>query len=68
MMIAQMDRDLLPWLLGIANGKPHPPGDFLRCLADAALRADAVNYPALRPALLEIRDRFPNYFDPGVPE
>jgi hypothetical protein len=63
MMIAQLDGDLLPWLLGIAHGKPHRPGDFLRSLAEAALRADSVNYPSLRPALLEIRNRFPEYSD-----
>lgn len=61
------DRDLLPWLLGIANGKPHPSGDFLRSLADAALRADATNYPILRPALVAIREKYPEYCDPEVP-
>lgn len=62
-MIAQTDPELLPWLLGIANSQPTRAGDFLVCLASAALRADHVNYPDLRPALLSIRDRFPKYRD-----
>ena len=62
-MIAQGDPELLPWLLGIANGKPVGAGGFLTALAGAALRADSQNYTDLRPALLAIRDRFPKYHD-----
>jgi hypothetical protein len=65
-MVAHTDRELLPWLLGIANGKPTRSGDFLRCLAEAALRADVANYPIVRPALLQIREKYPDYCDPEV--
>jgi len=64
-MIAHQDPKLLPWLLGIVNGCPNPSGDFLRALAEAALRADAENYVTLRPALLDIRTRYPEYEDRG---
>jgi hypothetical protein len=62
-VIAQTDRELLPWLLGIVNGKPEPAGGFLQALAGAALRADFQNYADMRPGLLSIRDRFPKYRD-----
>jgi hypothetical protein len=62
-VIAQTDPELLPWLLGIENGKPTSAGGFLTALAGAALRADSQNYGDLRPALLKIRDRFPKYHD-----
>lgn len=65
-MFAQMDAELLPWLLGIVNGIPTRLGGFLRALADAALRADAKNYAILRPALLQIRDKYPDYRDAGA--
>lgn len=62
-MIAQQDPELLPWLLGIVNSKPEPAGGFLQALAGAALRADHQNYADMRPGLLSIRDRFPEYHD-----
>ena len=63
-MIAHEDPELLPWLMGIMNGRPTRAGDFLRSLAGAALRADFQNYREIRPALLNIRDRYPQYDDP----
>jgi hypothetical protein len=62
-MTAHQDLKLFPWLLGIINNKPTRAGDFLRSLADAALRADAENYITLRPALLDIRTKYPGYRD-----
>jgi HK97 family phage major capsid protein len=59
----QNDPELIEWLLGIVNGKPTPSGDFLRSIAEAALRADAENYPLLRPALLQLHKKFPGYRD-----
>lgn len=64
MLTTHEDAELLPWLLGIANGKPTPAGDFLRSLADAALRADGMNYLVLRPALQHVREKYPKYHDP----
>ena len=60
-MNAQTDAALVRWLYGIVHGEPTPPGEFLQCLAQAALRADVVNYARLRPALLEIAAAFPEY-------
>lgn len=60
-LMAQEDAELLSWLLGIANNKPHRAGDFLHALADAALRADCENYPLMRPFLLEMKKKYPQY-------
>lgn len=61
--IAQNDPQLIEWLLGIVNGKPTRSGDFLRSVAEAALRADHQNYLLLRPALLEMQKKYPEYLD-----
>lgn len=66
-MIVQTDPALISWVLGISNGKPTRSGDFLRALADAALRADALNYAILRPALLELKEKYPQYVDNSDP-
>jgi len=66
-MIVQTDPALISWVLGIANGKPTRSGDFLRALADAALRADALNYEILRPALLQLKEKYPQYLDDSDP-
>lgn len=63
-MIAQEDSELRDWLWGITNRKPSAPGDFLKSLADAALRADWENYPLMRPMLLQIKAKYPEYCDP----
>lgn len=56
--IGHHDSELTDWLLNVVNSNA---GDFLRDLAKAALRADHENYPLLRPALLEIKKRYPKY-------
>jgi hypothetical protein len=60
---AHTDSELNGWLLTVVNGDPArgvaPAGDFLRTLAQAALRADPSNYALLRPALLELRAKYP---------
>lgn len=53
------DFELTDWLLVVVND--GLAGDFLKFLAMAALRADHENYPILRPALLEIKKRYPKY-------
>lgn len=60
-MIAHTDPVVLPWLLGIVHHQPYKPGDFLISLADAALRADHENYPILRPALVHLKEKYPQY-------
>ena len=58
-MNAHTDLELNSWLLTILNGDPErriaKAGDFLRSLAQAAMRADVSNYAILRPALLQLR-------------
>lgn len=57
-MIAQQDDpELLEWLI---NASAHA-GGFLSTLADAALRADGQNYPILRPAILDLRAKYPKF-------
>lgn len=64
-MNAHSDPELNEWLLNVVNGsvekKIPPAGDFLKSLASAALRADPTNYAILRPALLKIKERYPEY-------
>lgn len=55
------DQMLDEWLYGILHGEPEPSGDFLRTLANAAVRADPDNRASLTPALFEIMARFPKY-------
>lgn len=60
MLIAQIDdEDLFQWLL---NAHAHA-GDFLKALAEAGLRADMYNYPVLRPVLLEMKLKYPQYLN-----
>ena len=60
-MALMQDEELHNWLLGIAHGHPTQAGSFLRALADASFRADDTNYAILRPALLEIQAKYPEY-------
>lgn len=62
-MIAQSDPVLAPWLFGIVNNKPRRPGDFLKSVAEAALRADPENYAILYPALIVLQAKYPQYVD-----
>lgn len=54
-MLAQEDDELFNWL----DSAFHHAGSFLSTLAEAALRADAFNYPILRPALLFFKKKYP---------
>jgi hypothetical protein len=57
-LVAQSDDpELLEWL---SNAK-EKSGDFVRNLAEAALRADRHNYWVLRPVLVEMRKKYPAY-------
>jgi hypothetical protein len=60
-MTAYYDPEVLVWLMGIENGEPVGAGGFLRDLAQCALRADSDNYRILRPALLQIKAKYPQY-------
>lgn len=57
-MIMQMDDPLFfDWAINASRRG----GAFLSHLAAAALRADAENYTLLRPVLLEMRKKYPQY-------
>jgi hypothetical protein len=61
MLIAQSDDpELLEWL----NNASQRGGGFVSSLANAGLKADWENYPILRPVLLEMRTKYPNYDRP----
>lgn len=65
-MNAHTDNELNKWLLTVCcNGDPErsvaPAGDFLKSLANAAFRADPLNYAILRPALLAMKVKYPEY-------
>jgi hypothetical protein len=51
------DMELYAWL----NGAHAKAGDFLKAIAEAAFRADESNYAILRPALLELKAKYPKY-------
>ena len=61
MLCANNDEELSPWLFGIIKGQPTKAGGFLTAVAEAAFRGDMFNYQILRPALLELKKKYPNY-------
>lgn len=60
--MAQDDPELFPWLEA-ASGRTDQPGGggFVRTIAEAGLRADYENYALLRPVLLKLKDKYPEY-------
>jgi hypothetical protein len=63
-MMAQDDPELFLWIQTAAGHlAPKRPqaGGFLSTMALAALRADHDNYRILRPALLELKAKYPQY-------
>ncbi len=61
-MIWQEDEELIDWLL---NLEPMNAGSFLRAIGEAAMRADSQNYPVMRPLLLELKKKYPDYAKPN---
>ena len=60
-MIAQTDDELMDWIYCLANQSPRRSGGFLESLSQAAVRADQENYLLLRPALLALKRKYPEY-------
>ena len=61
-LIAQTDNEgLFRW---IQNAQMNG-GGFITAIATAALLADTYNYPLLRPSLIAIRGRYPDYEAPA---
>ncbi len=60
-MTAQEDSELFNWIFCLANQTPRKSGGFLASVGDMAIRADAENYLLLRPALLQLKKKYPEY-------
>ena len=60
-MTAQEDPELMDWVLCLVNQAPRRSGGFLESLGMAAARADGENYLLLRPALLAMKRKYPEY-------
>jgi hypothetical protein len=60
-MTSEADPQLAPWIMGLIEDRPIRPGSFLKSLAECACRADPENYKLLRPALLKLRAKYPQY-------
>ena len=54
----QEDAELIEWVL---NMERRGAGGFLITLGEAALRADHENYPLMRPLLLRLKKKYPQY-------
>ncbi len=65
MLLANNDPELSPWLWGITGEIPHRAGDFLTSLVEVVFRADWENYEILRPALLKLKEKYPEYHWPA---
>jgi hypothetical protein len=61
MVCAGQDPELDDWITGVACGVPVSPGGFLAAIVNAALRADYENYAILRPALVQLKAKYPKY-------
>lgn len=48
------------WVHGVNQERPGDPG-FLQAFAAAVCRADGTQYPLLRPTLMVLKEKFPQY-------
>jgi len=53
-----LDLELRQWVYGIFKMNA---GSFLQTIAEAAQRADGENYEIIRPALLQLKKKYPHY-------
>jgi hypothetical protein len=60
-MIAQQDIELFDWVFCLATQYPMQSGGFLESVGRCAVRADAENYVILRPVLLQLKAKYPQY-------
>jgi hypothetical protein len=55
------DREIVEWLLGVAHDRPGYSGKFLKAIASAARHADGSNYQLMRPTLLLLKSKYPQF-------
>jgi hypothetical protein len=55
------DQELSTWILNVSL---HA-GGFLSTLAEAAMHADPQNFAILRPVLLQMKKKYPDYAEHG---
>lgn len=58
LMSVQNDPELVDWVLNLDRMRA---GGFLLAIGLAAQRADAQNYPLMRPLLLRLKEKYPEY-------
>lgn len=58
MRVVHTDLELVDWILNL--DRMHA-GSFLRAIGDAAMHADGSNYELMRPLLLELKRKYPDY-------
>lgn len=59
--LAQDEEEIRRWIHGINQHEPCRPGDFLLAFAAAICRADDSNYTLMRPTLIALKAKFPQY-------
>lgn len=62
-IIAANDSEMYDWLTN-ASDPARGAGSFVRAIANAAQCADSENYALLRPALLQLKEKYPEYAEP----
>ena len=68
MLAYEGDERLVRWTFGVLNEKPSKAGGFLSRFAIAVGSADVENYAILRPALVKLAEKYPQYDDPAAVE
>jgi hypothetical protein len=58
MLILQNDPEMLDW---VVNLERMHAGSFLRAIGLAAQHADLSNYQLMRPLLLDLKKKYPDY-------
>jgi hypothetical protein len=59
--LADDEEEIRRWIKGINQSEPVHAGGFLHSFAQAICRADETNYPLLRPTLLALKAKFPDF-------
>ena len=55
------EEEVRRWIYGVTHGEPSHPGGFLEAFCVTVRRANDANYILLRPAILALKAKFPQY-------